>query len=288
MIEILGITLPGPDEIIHALPVIFSLIIIEGLLSVDNALAIAGMASHLPQKQKFLALRLGIIGAYVFRFAALAMAAWILETPWVMWAGAAYLLYLMSSHFTGAEEGSGPEHHGLGPGRGLLGTIMAIEVMDLSLSVDNVVAAAALDRRLWVVCTGVFIGILVLRFVAGACIKLMEKYPILEHTAFLLIGFVGLILVGELIVDVIKADGTHSHLHPGWKFLGIALILLLSIAYSRSPGLRQIFAPILRISLLPMRVIDAVVGGVLGVISWPFKMVFRLILRKVAAARSGH
>ena len=38
-------------EIIEAIPIIISLIVIEGLLSVDNALAIAAMASHLPGKE---------------------------------------------------------------------------------------------------------------------------------------------------------------------------------------------------------------------------------------------
>jgi predicted tellurium resistance membrane protein TerC len=60
--------------------------------------------------------------------------------------------------------------------------------MDLSLSVDNVVVAVAMSPKLWVVCTGVFIGILALRLVAGYCIQLIERYPILEHTAFVLIG----------------------------------------------------------------------------------------------------
>lgn len=287
MIEILGFTLPGADEILHALPVIVSLIIIEGLLSVDNALAIAGMASHLPHRQKFIALRLGIFGAYLFRFLALAAATWILETPSVMWLGAAYLLYLMSSHFTEAAiEG---EEGGIAPGAGrtFLGTIIAIEVMDLSLSVDNVVAAAALDRRLWVVCTGVFIGILVLRFVAGACIRLIEKYPILEHTAFLLIGFVGFILVGELIVDAVRADGNHYHLHPAWKFAGIAAILALSIFYSRSPGLHRHCAPIFKVARLPMRLISVIVGSVLNVLLMPFKKLASLIRKAIVAGRTA-
>ena len=50
----------------QAVPVIISLVIIEGLLSVDNALAIAAMARHLPEAQRIRALRFGIIGAYFF------------------------------------------------------------------------------------------------------------------------------------------------------------------------------------------------------------------------------
>ncbi|MBK8093584.1 MAG: hypothetical protein IPK32_16800 [Verrucomicrobiaceae bacterium] len=58
--------------------------------------------------------------------------------------------------------------------------------MDLSLSVDNVVAAVAVaGSKLWVDCLGVFIGILALRFVAGLFIRIdVEKFPILADTAF--------------------------------------------------------------------------------------------------------
>ena len=58
-------------EIVEVIPVIISLVVIEGLLSVDNALAIAALASHLPKHKQQLALKLGIIGAYLFRGLAL-------------------------------------------------------------------------------------------------------------------------------------------------------------------------------------------------------------------------
>lgn len=281
MTQFLALDLPSASEFVSALQVILALIVIEGLLSVDNALAIAAMASHLPGRQKFIALRLGIIGAYVFRGLALGAAAWILETPIAMWAGAAYLLYLMSHHFTGAGDADGDGKPDSPKSRGLFGTIVAIEIMDLSLSVDNVVAAAALDRRLWVVCTGVFIGILALRFVAGACIKLIAKYPILEHTAFLLIGFVGFVLVGELVADyyfpTFNADGTkgHYHMHSGWKFLGILLILGLSIWYSRSEAVRKFFAPLIAVFSPFMKLISMTVGVVISIIIWPFKKIIQ-------------
>ena len=61
-------------KIQEALPVIFSLVVIEGLLSVDNALAIAAMARHLDDKQRQTAMNIGYIGAYGFRVVALLVA----------------------------------------------------------------------------------------------------------------------------------------------------------------------------------------------------------------------
>ena len=112
---------PSSAELTEAIPVIFSLIVIEGLLSVDNALAIAAMASHLPGKQKYLALRLGMLGAYVFRGLALFFAAWIIANPWLKIAGSAYLIYLMCQHFTGAGDEDNDGTDDTSKTRGLLG-----------------------------------------------------------------------------------------------------------------------------------------------------------------------
>lgn len=264
-----------PAEITEALPVILSLIVIEGLLSVDNALAIAAMASHLPGRQKFLALRLGIIGAYAFRGLALAFAAFIIDNPWLKICGAAYLLYLMCEHFTGAGDEDDDGVADSPSSRGFWGTVIAIEVMDLSLSVDNVVAAVAMSPKLWVVCTGVFIGILALRFVAGLCIRLIERYPILEDTAFLLIGYVGGILLVELSAQPLLRLAEPLHVSSLQKFAGIALIMGLSVGYGESPTMRRLLQPVVRIARWPMWLIAFLAGIAIKSLIHPFKLLWR-------------
>jgi tellurite resistance protein TerC len=258
------------NNFLEALPVIISLIIIEGLLSVDNALAIAAMASHLPGKQKYWALRVGIIGAYVFRGLALLLAQVIIENPWVKMVGAAYLIHLMAHHFASRHHAavaaaSAGEAVGKVVQRGFWATVASIELMDLSLGVDNVVAAVALSDKMWVVCTGVFIGILALRFVAGRCIKLIERFPVLEHTAFLLIGFVGLLLVAELTF--------HVEISTLQKFLGIVAIIALSIWYSKSSAARSVLQPVNGALMVPVRIYDMVLGAMFGVLLFPFKWI---------------
>lgn len=271
-------------DILEALPVIISLIIIEGLLSIDNALAIAAMASHLPGKQKYWALRVGIIGAYVFRGLALLLAQFIIENPWLKLIGAAYLLHLMAHHFVArykkgvvektakaaTERGDSVEAIaavGNVVERGFWATVASIELMDLSLGVDNVVAAVALSDEMWVVCTGVFIGILALRFVAGHCIRLIEKFPVLEHTAFLLIGFVGLLLVTELAF--------HIDIKTYQKFIGIVTIIAFTIWYSRSKGVRAVMKPVNVVLMAPLWLYDVTLGTIIWVLLSPFRVVFR-------------
>ncbi|MBL9147033.1 MAG: hypothetical protein JNM99_25340 [Verrucomicrobiaceae bacterium] len=261
-----------------ALPVIVGLIVIEGLLSVDNALAIAAMASHLDEKKRRVAMNIGYIGAYGFRVIALLVAGWIIHNPWIKLAGALYLVWLMCAHFAGQKEAAEDEgeamnvHH-----RTFASTVTMIALMDLSLSVDNVVAAIALSPdKLWPVYVGVTIGIISLRLIAGYAVKMIEKFPILEHTAFLLVGYVGLLLLVELQL--------HVHFDKVVKFIGIVAITALSILYSQKEGLRKALMPVLRLALLPMEIFAAVVGGLIVAISWPFKAIAGMFKKEPPAA----
>ncbi len=259
--------MPSGPEILEAVPVILSLILIEGLLSVDNALAIAAMASHLPKDQQKLALRLGIIGAYVFRGVSLAMVSWIQTNLWVKYFGAGYLVYLMCSHLTSREEAEGAGKK-IKP-RGLLVTVMSIELMDLSLSIDNVIAAVALSNKLWVIVTGVFIGILALRLLAGYAIGLIARFPILGPTAFVLVGYVGFLLIFEMLSGL--------HLGSGGKFLGICVILAVAISYQQFPGITTILHPMLGMLSHPMRWFVVAVESVFR----PFTFIFWKIFPQI-------
>lgn len=288
--------IPTVTEVVEALPVIFSLIIIEGLLSVDNALAIAAMASHLPGKQKLLALRWGIIGAYAFRGLAIAFAAFIVNNPWLKIVGAAYLIHLMASFFAEraqaakqteeeVKDGKNGTIVASMTGKGFWATVVSIELMDLSLSVDNVVAAVALSPKLWVVCTGVFIGILALRFVAGFCIKLIERFPILECTAFLLIGYVGLILVVELCAHTVFRLAHPVEITAFQKFIGIMVVLALSVWYSESAAVRTVVSPILKICRLPFFAYALVSNFVFRMLFFPFKFISSLFGAQPASTK---
>jgi YkoY family integral membrane protein len=248
-----------PGFFYESLMIILELILIEGLLSVDNALGIAAMASNLPKHQQKPALRWGLLGAYLFRGIALATVAWLMHNPWLKWFGAIYLVYLATNHLgqplakSGASEEHHEEHKKLAA-HGFLRTIIAIELMDLSLSLDNVVAAVGLidgakhipeEYHIYVVCTGVFIGIFALRILAGWCISILEKFPVLSDTAFVLIGFVGVQLLVSMAQDSLNyPDLIPNGLHVAFKFVVIASIVALSIGYTKSSKLHSWLAPL--------------------------------------------
>lgn len=274
-------------------PVVLALILIEGLLSVDNALAIAAMASHLDEKQRKTAMNIGYIGAYGFRIVALLTASIIMDNHWLMLVGALYLVWLMCAHFAEQEEG---EEEGTvkAAQHSFAKTIAMIAFLDLSLSFDNVVAAVAFARDSKVlVYVGVTLGIITLRLVAGYCIKLLARQPWLEHTAFLLVGFVGLLLGLELFwdqvvkqvveiggVSLISEAGGHYHIAKAVKFAGIIGIMLVHLAYEKNAVVKGVLRPGKRLLLLPARLISGLVGAVFAVISWPFRAAWSAIARK--------
>jgi tellurite resistance protein TerC len=161
--------------------------------------------------------------------------------------------------------------------RTFAGTVTMIALMDLSLSVDNVVAAIALSPKdLWPVYVGVTIGIISLRLVAGVALKMIAKYPVLEHTAFVLIGYVGLLLLTELQFPDFFHDLGPTKVKL-LKFVGIILITALTILWSQKPWMQTLLTPILRIIMLPMQLFASLVGAIIVVITWPVKQVAAML-----------
>ncbi|HQE11975.1 MAG TPA: TerC family protein [Flavipsychrobacter sp.] len=206
-----------------ALLIVLNLVLIESLLSVDNAAVLATMVLDLPKDQRKKALKYGIIGAYVFRGICLLFASMLIEIWWFKPIGGLYLLILAIKHFfftnkekvhhTIDEELQAKERSWLyRKTLGLLGpfwaTIALVELMDLAFSIDNVIAANAYTKNIILIWLGVFIGILAMRFVAQGFVKLMERYPFLSTCAYLVIAILGL----KLILSVV------AHFHPCSSF----------------------------------------------------------------------
>ena len=86
------------DDLPAAGFIILNLILIESLLSVDNAAVLATMVMDLPEHQRPKALKWGIVGAYLFRGLALVFASILLKFWWLKVIGGVYLLYLCLSN----------------------------------------------------------------------------------------------------------------------------------------------------------------------------------------------
>jgi YkoY family integral membrane protein len=179
--------------------IFLNIMILEIVLSIDNAAVLAAMVKELPKEQQRKALTYGIAGAYVFRGLALLFASVLIKLVWLKVAGGLYLMYLAYNALsTNVEQGGESKMTIKIPFLSALwSTIVAIEIMDLVFSIDNVFAAVAFTPNLWLICGGVFIGILAMRFATTKFVKILEKNPILEKVAYWVIGALGLKLVSS-------------------------------------------------------------------------------------------
>jgi tellurite resistance protein TerC len=219
--------------------------------------------------QRLAALKVGLLGAYLGRGSMLFVAAWVVRNQWLLLLGGAYLIFLAVSHFAGRAEESGA-HAGpqIRPGLGFWGVVVNVELADLAFSLDNVVAAVALSREMWVVLTGVALGIITMRFAAGIFVKLIEREPNLEAAAYLLVLAIGLELLAEELLGV--------HITHAMKF-GISLsILVLAVLYDRVSILNRIGRR-LRWIQTPLAWLSAGVRLALRPLAWGGKGVFGLV-----------
>jgi YkoY family integral membrane protein len=179
--------------------IFLNIMILEIVLSIDNAAVLAAMVKELPKEQQKKALTYGIAGAYVFRGLALLFASILIKLVWLKVAGGLYLMYLAYKALSSKVEEGGESKMSIKIPflSALWSTIVAIEMMDLVFSIDNVFAAVAFTPNLWLICGGVFIGILAMRFATTKFVKVLEKNPILEKVAYWVIGALGLKLVSS-------------------------------------------------------------------------------------------
>ncbi|MCR6523617.1 TerC family protein [Lysinibacillus capsici] len=189
---------------------ISSLIIIEGLLSADNALVLAVLVKHLPDKQRKRALMYGMLGAYFFRFLFIGIGVYLVEFWFIKVLGALYLGWLCVAHFLHiGNEDSVKEVMRSGWMVRLFGTfwatVISVELMDIAFSIDSIFAAFAISDQVWVLLIGGMLGILMMRTIAGVFLIIIEKIPELEATAFIIIGVIGL----KMLVSVFNIHIPH-------------------------------------------------------------------------------
>lgn len=191
--------------------IILSLVVIEGLLSADNALVLAVLVKHLPEKLRKKALLYGIIGAYVFRFIAIGIGVYLVKFWFVKLFGGLYLAWICFSYFknrSGDEEEVKRFNHN-SPLARIFGTfwatVITVEMMDIAFSVDSILAAFAISDQVWVLLLGGLLGILMMRTVAGLFVKLIDRVPEMETTAFVLIGIIAV----KMLLSVIDIHISH-------------------------------------------------------------------------------
>lgn len=225
--------------------VLLLLIALEGLLAADNALVLAIMVKHLPEKERKKALFYGLAGAFVFRFASLFIISFLVDVWQIQALGALYLLFISINHilrklvFKKKEEDIEKQQK---KKAGFWGTVLKVELADIAFAIDSILAAVALAMTLpntnlpqiggmdggkfLVIFTGGLIGLIIMRFAANLFVKLLNSRPGLEIAAFAIVGWVGVKLavltLGHPDIGILSYEFAHS---TEWKlFFNTVLI----------------------------------------------------------------
>ncbi|SET21637.1 integral membrane protein, YkoY family [Salinibacillus kushneri] len=234
--------------------VLLVLIALEGILAADNALVLAIMVKHLPDKERKKALFYGLLGAFILRAGSLFLISFIADIWQVQALGAAYLLFLALNHLfkkyvkkQDEEEGEEGENEAAEEGSGFWMTVFKVELADIAFAVDSILAAVALAVALpptnlgeiggmdtgqfLVVLAGGLIGVVIMRFAANFFVKLLHKRPGLETAAFVVVGWVGvklaIITLGHENVGMIDEHFPHS---TGWKLTFYIVLVAILVA----------------------------------------------------------
>ncbi len=180
----------------ESLIAIGTLIFLEGVLSVDNALAMALQVRSLDASLQRRALLYGMWGAFILRATAILGAKWLMSIWWLQIAGALYLFYLVIAHFWLRREAHLYDA-GDASTRGFWTTVAMVELTDAAFAIDSTLVAVGMSNHLWVVFSGVALGILAVRYAAALFVKLLQYCPEIEHLGFVLVGWVAMRLFSE-------------------------------------------------------------------------------------------
>lgn len=183
------------------------------LLSLDNAIIVALVASGLPVRQRKAAVFLGIGLATLMLLILSPLGIYVLSYPYLRLVGGILLMWIAMKLLLPADEEGGqrPEVRST-----LLSALQAIATANLVRSIDNVIGvAAAADGNVWLLIAGLVLSVPVLCYGSMATVALVERFPLLTIIGAAFIGF----LAGEMIASdaVVELWASHHLRFPGWN-----------------------------------------------------------------------
>ena len=169
------------------------IMMINILLSGDNAVVIALASRSLPPKQQKHAILLGSFGAIVLRVILTFFAVFLLELPFLKALGAVLLIWIGIKMLLPQEEETDLEGHS-----NLWAAVKTIIIADFVMSLDNVLGvAAAAKGNVPLLIIGLVISIPLIIYGSTLVLKLMNRFPVIVTVGGGLLGWVA----GEMLVS---------------------------------------------------------------------------------------
>lgn len=200
---------------------LLSVILIDLILSGDNAVVIALACRNLPPHLRKKAILIGSGGAIVLRTALTFVAVYLLEVPLLQFFGGIMLLWIAIKLLKGEEE------KGLEGGNTLWSSIKTIIVADFVMGLDNVVAVAGVAHgSMTLIAIGLLVSIPLIIWGSQLLMKLMDRFPIIITIGSALLGYTA----GEMILgDKWVGHFINEHFHAGHYIIPIGLAVLVVV-----------------------------------------------------------
>ncbi|CAA6811057.1 MAG: Unknown protein [uncultured Thiotrichaceae bacterium] len=211
-----------------------TLTILEIVLGIDNIIFLTLMVNKLPEKQRPVARRFGLLVAMITRIMLLVMLAWIakLTVPifeigflndhpvsWrdlILFFGGLFLLYSAVTEIHSSLEGEEETSTTNKAGASFVIIMMQIAVLDIIFSLDSVITAIGLADEVMVMIAAIVVAIGVMMFAADGIGRFIEEHPSVKMLALAFLVMVGAILV---------AEGLGHHVPKGYLYFAIAFSL---------------------------------------------------------------
>jgi len=206
---------------------VFKIIMIDLLLSGDNAVVIALACRNLPEAQRRKGIMYGVGGAIGLRVVLTFFAVTLLALPYLKLVGAILLLWIGIKLILPEDE-----EHGEGSIKAeanLWGAVKTIIVADFVMSLDNVLGVAAVAHgNVWLLVFGLLVSIPMIAWSSQLVLKLIDRYPFIIYAGGALLGYVaGEMLVTEaLFKELVEAN---HYLH--WLVPALCAVFVLAMGW---------------------------------------------------------
>ncbi|MFD2672350.1 TerC family protein [Marinicrinis sediminis] len=215
----------------EALWIFVEIMLINIVLSGDNAVVIAMASQNLHPKDRKKAVWWGALGAVVLRIALTAVAVFILKIPFIEALGALLLLYIAIKL-----TGEGGEERELKASRHLLSAVWTIIVADFIMSLDNVLAVAAIaDGHLGILIAGIALSIPMIIWGSTMMMSWMDRYPVLHLAGAAILAYTA----GEMLVRDAAVQHWLKHVHTSYEWVIPVMAILLVLLSSRTAAFRR-------------------------------------------------
>ncbi|HWL80819.1 MAG TPA: YjbE family putative metal transport protein [Roseomonas sp.] len=191
------------ETLTSMLPALAEIMWLNIILSGDNAVVIGLAAAGLPAHQRGKAVLFGVLAAAVLRIVFSIFATFLLALWWIDLVGGLALLYIAWSFYRELRHGGedSDQAAAAAPEKTLAQALWQIILADVSMSLDNVLAVAAVARaNLTLLIIGLTISIVMMGLLGGLLAKLLDRFKIIAYVGVALIVYIGLELLWEGVV----------------------------------------------------------------------------------------